>query len=286
MAEIEKISTEYIRQNLEVYASDVALSTARQIEGVRAIFGETYPDPVRVVSVGVPIEDLLRDVKNPKWSKVSIEFCGGTHVAKTSDIKELIILEESGIAKGIRRIVAVTGEDAYKVQEVATDFSKRLDRLEKMQSGVAKEAEIKKTQVDLSNLSISTVTKSQLKDKFSAIHKKMMDELKTKQKAESKTAMDAITDFFEKNKDSNVMVARLPISANGKAISDALKFAQTKNGNKAVYLFAGDESEGKIIHGCYASPVSFLPDLPPTSNANRAYRNSPRKPPHKTGPAQ
>jgi len=175
-------------------------------------------------------------------------------VAETGDIKELIILEESGIAKGISRIVAVTGEDAYVVQEVAASFSKRLDRLEKMESGAAKEAEIKKTQVDLSNLSISTVTKAQLKDRFSAIHKKMMDELKTKQKAESKTAMDAITEYFAKNKDSNVMVARLPISANGKAIGDALKFAQTKNSNKAVYLIAGDESEGKIVHGCYASP--------------------------------
>jgi len=80
LAKIEEISTSYIRQNSEVYAPDVPLATAKQIRGVRAVFGETYPDPVRVVSVGVPVEDLLSDVKNEGWEKVSVEFCGGTHV--------------------------------------------------------------------------------------------------------------------------------------------------------------------------------------------------------------
>jgi alanyl-tRNA synthetase len=262
LAEIEKISTGYIRQNLEVYASDVPLLTARQIVGVRAVFGETYPDPVRVVSVGVPIEDLLRDVKNKDWEKVSIEFCGGTHVQKTSDIKDLIILEESGIAKGIRRIVAVTGEDAYRVQEIAAEFSKRLDSLAKMVSGPVLEAEIKKTQVDLSNLSISTVTKAEFKDRFSKIHKKMMDDLKAKQKAESKKAIDAVIEFFDKNKDSKIMVAKLPISANGKAVGDVLKHMQTKAKDKAVYLFAGENDDDKVVHGCYVSPVILHQDLP------------------------
>jgi alanyl-tRNA synthetase len=256
LAEIEKISTEYIRQNLEVYAEDVPLAIAREIEGVRAVFGETYPDPVRVVSVGVQVEELLRDTKNPKWSKVSVEFCGGTHVQKTSDIQDLIILEESGIAKGIRRIIAVTGEDAHKVQREAALFSKRLDALEMQDSGSGEEAEIKKTQVDLNNLVISAVVKAKFRERFTRIHKKMADDQKAKQKAESKKAIDAVTEFFENNKDANFMVARLPISANGKAVGDALKHIQSKAKDKAVYLFAGGEDDGKIVHGCYLSPVS------------------------------
>ena len=43
------IQTKYIEDDEEVFASDVNLPTARQIDGVRAVFGETYPDPVRVV---------------------------------------------------------------------------------------------------------------------------------------------------------------------------------------------------------------------------------------------
>src|SRR5207237_4013409 len=56
---IEEICTHYIRQKAEVYAMDVPLATAHKITGVRAVFGETYPDPVRVVSVCVPVAEIL-----------------------------------------------------------------------------------------------------------------------------------------------------------------------------------------------------------------------------------
>lgn len=273
LAEIESISTKEIRQNFPVYARDVPLATAYEIAGVRAVFGEKYPDPVRVVSVGVPVEELLKDVKNKAWEEVSVEFCGGTHVERAGDIKEMVILEESGIAKGIRRIVAVTGTDAYEVQRVAKEFSAKLGLLEKHPSGPEKEAGIKKTQVELNNLSISAVVKAQLRERFSKIHKAMMDEAKAKTKAEMKQAVDAVVEFFENNKDSRAMIARLPISANSKAIGDALKYVQTKAKDKTVYLLAGGEKDGKVAHGCYVSPVSltkqisldFTPLTPPPS---------------------
>jgi len=75
-------------------------------------------------------------VKDPRWKEISIKFCGGTYVQKTGDIKDLVILEESGIAKGVRRIIAVTGEDAredaHEVQRTAKEFEERLTRLEQM----------------------------------------------------------------------------------------------------------------------------------------------------------
>lgn len=256
---IEDISTRYIRQNCQVYSKSVPLATAREIEGLRAVFGETYPDPVRVVSVGVEVEELLQNVKDPKWKEVSIEFCGGTHVQKTSDIKELVIVEESGIAKGIRRIVAVTGEDAYAVQRVAVEFQERLKELERMPHGHKKEQEIKTTQSDLNQLSISWITKSKLRDQFDKISKAQLEVQKAVQKAESKKALEAVTEYFAQHKDSKQYVAKLPITANSKAISDAIKHIQTKNKDKTVYLFAADEAEGKVIHGCHVSEVRFPP---------------------------
>lgn len=171
LTEIEERSAGYIKQNSEVYAKDVPLATAREIEGVRAVFGETYPDPVRVVSVGVPVEDLLADVKNPEWRKVSVEFCGGTHVEKTGEIKDLVILEESGIAKGIRRIIAVTGQAAYDVQREAAAFSDEIAVLEKAPFSPEKEQKCKETQVRLNQLEISAVTKSQLRKRFEKVLK-------------------------------------------------------------------------------------------------------------------
>jgi len=258
LAKIETISTDYIRQNLKVYAQDVPLSVAREIEGVRAVFGEIYPDPVRVVSVGVEVEELLRNVKNPEWKKVSIEFCGGTHVNKTGDIKDLVILEESGIAKGIRRIIAVTGSDAHEVQRIANEFTKRVAALEKMPSGPVKDQEVKFVQVDFNNLSISAVTKASLKERIAKIVKKALDESKVKQKAELKEATDTITNYFAENPDKNYLVKKLDISANNKAISDALNSAKKdkKMADKNILLVAADEGEdAKVVVACLISKV-------------------------------
>ena len=254
---VEGICTEYIGQNCGVYAKDIPLATAREIEGVRAVFGETYPDPVRVVSVGVEVEKLLQNVKDPRWREVSVEFCGGTHVQKTGDIKDLVILEESGIAKGIRRIIAVTGEDAHAVQRVAEEFSEHLSRLEKMSPGQDREQEVKITQNVLNQLSISAITKTKLRDRFQKVVKQQLDEQKAQQKAESKKALDAITDFFSRpeNQERTELVIKLPISANAKAISEAINHVKTKSKDKTVCLFAADATGGKVIHGYHVSEV-------------------------------
>lgn len=257
---IEDNSTEYIRQNCAVYSKDVPLATAREITGVRAVFGETYPDPVRVVSVGVEVEEILKNVQDPAWQRISIEFCGGTHVQKTGDIKDLIILEESGIAKGIRRIIAVTGEDAHAVQRTAQAFDERLSALEKMDLGPKKEAEAKLVQVDLNNLSISAVTKSEFRDRFQHIHKKILDGQKAHQKAESKKALDTVTEYFQAkgNEGKTVLVQRLDIGANSKAVSDAIGYVKKEMRDKTVYLFAADKELGRVVHGCHVSSVSLV----------------------------
>ena len=263
-ADLEKIeakSTEYIRQNCAVYSQEVPLAVAQQISGVRAVFGETYPDPVRVVSVGVELEDILRNVKDPQWQDVSIEFCGGTHVSKTGDIKDLIILEESGIAKGIRRIIAVTGEDAHAVQRVAHDFGNRLDQLDSMPLGPQKEREAKQVQVDLNQLVISAVQKSRFRERFTAINKQVLDGQKAQQKLEVKNAVEAITSYFQapENEDSSWLVVKLPTPASAKAVSESINHVKSKMQDKNVYVLAVDSEQTRVAHGCHVSKVSNHP---------------------------
>lgn len=69
------------------------------IAGLRAVFGEVYPDPVRVVSVGKPIKELLADPGNKENRNYSVEFCGGTHVEKTNRVGRFVLVSEEGIAK-------------------------------------------------------------------------------------------------------------------------------------------------------------------------------------------
>jgi alanyl-tRNA synthetase len=256
LKKIEDSSNSYIKQNCRVYAKDVDLDIAKGIEGVRAVFGETYPNPVRVVSVGVEVDVLLAEPRNPEWRKVSVEFCGGTHVEQTGLIKDLVIVEESGIAKGIRRIIAYTGDAAHEVQRLAVEFAQRIEALEKMPHSAEKEQLVKTTQNDLNQLTISTLTKEELKTRFAKVQKDILDEQKKKQKAESKVALDTVHGHFAKNTDSKVFIGHLPISANPKAITDVMNHYKTKAKDKTVYLFGGSPSDEAVVHGVYVGTVS------------------------------
>lgn len=55
-----------------------------------------------------------------------MEFCGGTHVVDTGKLVDFVVVEESGIAKGVRRLVAVTGDEAVEAREEARSFGKKL----------------------------------------------------------------------------------------------------------------------------------------------------------------
>ena len=98
--EIEKIANYIVMQNnsveTQVMSTDDAMKT-----GARALFGEKYGKEVRVVSMG-----------NFNDKKFSVELCGGTHVKNTGDIGPIKIMAEQGIASGVRRIEAITGQEA------------------------------------------------------------------------------------------------------------------------------------------------------------------------------
>lgn len=81
------------------------------------------------------------------------------------------------------------------------------------------------------------------------------DHQKAALKAENKKVLDTVNDHFTANKDSKSLVVRVPISANSKAISEAIKTISSKNKDKTVYLIAADANEGKVAHGCHVSEV-------------------------------
>lgn len=258
VAEVETISNEYIKANKQVYGKEVGLAKAKEITGLRAVFGETYPDPVRVVSIGVPVDELLSNPHNADWNKVSIEFCGGTHVAKTGEIKDLVIIEESGIAKGIRRIVAVTGHEAQEVQEVARDFEQKLENALQLSFGVEKEAKAKALGVQLKQLTISVLDKQKLNEKFTKLDKSIKDEQKARQKEDSKKATDFVSKWLsdEETKTKPFLVGHVPIGANAKAITEAINLLKKQHKEKSLYLITGGidgQNDSKVAHGCYVS---------------------------------
>jgi alanyl-tRNA synthetase len=122
---VNSLVNDAIARKMTVYAENVALHDAKRIRGVRAVFGERYPDRVRVISIGAPVADLLKEPLKREWMEYSIEFCGGTHLATTDEAKRCVIITEQALAAGVRRIIALTGPAALAAEEAGR---KLLDR--------------------------------------------------------------------------------------------------------------------------------------------------------------
>ena len=110
--EIENLVNKEIQRNV---ALDIAIKNfdVAKAEGAEALFGEKYGDEVRVIAIG----------------EFSMELCGGTHVDRTGDIGLLKIIEESSLAAGIRRLVAVTGPEAISYIQTNADIINKLQAI-------------------------------------------------------------------------------------------------------------------------------------------------------------
>ncbi|RXK35812.1 alanine-tRNA ligase [Tremella mesenterica] len=249
IAKIEAISNEWIKKAVPVYAKEMSLQAAYKIPGLRAVFGEAYPDPVRVVSIGYPLEEISQNIEDTKWRSTSIEFCGGTHVAKTDDIKDFVIIEESSIAKGIRRIVAVTGHDANDVSRRGLEFERRLERIESMQ-GKEKETSMKPYLAELGQSGISLVKRHSLQRRFDKLSSDLAAITKTRLAAEQKQVSEEIKTFFLENPNENVYVGIFGVDGNIKVLSAAVT-STGRTLSKAIYAFSSEIDTGKVTHVNY-----------------------------------
>ena len=107
LRKIEDIANDVVLENGEVVTRSMAIDDARE-SGARALFGEKYGDEVRVVSMG----SAAREGAASNALGWSVELCGGTHVKRTGDIGLISINGESAVASGVRRIEALTGNNA------------------------------------------------------------------------------------------------------------------------------------------------------------------------------
>jgi alanyl-tRNA synthetase len=117
-------------------------------------------------------------------------FClmkDASHVAKTGDIKAFVITEESGIAKGIRRIVAVTGHEAHEGARVAAALRARLEAIERME-GKEKDLALKAFTTELGQSEMSVIIKAELRERSGAIRKAFDKQMKEKEASANKMA--------------------------------------------------------------------------------------------------
>ncbi|KAJ2565383.1 Alanine--tRNA ligase, partial [Coemansia sp. RSA 1836] len=236
-----------IADDLRLFTREMPKDQAMSIHGLRAVFNESYPEVVRVVSIGADLETVAAAPTDEKWGAYSIELCGGTHVASTADIGGLIIVEESAIAKGIRRMVAVTGEVATAVRQQHQRLAADVARLGSLQGSSELDAEIKRLARELDTAAIGVYDKYVLRAEFEAIRAAFGEA----DRAAKAQAGKAATEFVQTTIDASapeqeVLVLRLP--AAGKAISQASRLVKDL-ATKAV-LFIAEDGPAKVAHQC------------------------------------
>uniref|UniRef100_UPI0037E8FDAE alanine--tRNA ligase, cytoplasmic n=1 Tax=Semicossyphus pulcher TaxID=241346 RepID=UPI0037E8FDAE len=251
----EEIACALIRDAKEVYAMDAPLAEAKAIQGLRAVFDETYPDPVRVVSIGIPVEELLKDPDSAAGSLTSIEFCGGTHLQNSGHAAPFVIVSEEAIAKGIRRIVAVTGAEAHKAQRKADSLHQSLSALGvKVKQQKAPNKDVQKEIADMTELIgtavISQWRKDEMRDTLKGL-KKTMDDLDRSYKADiQKRVLEKTNEVIASSPNQPLLIMVMETGASAKALNDSLKLLKSQSPQTAAMLFTIDPDAGKIICLC------------------------------------
>ena len=220
LTEVDKIVSSLINAAVPVYNAVVPLARARAIHSLCAVFGETYPDPVRVISIGVPVEKLVSDPENAEWSAYSVELCGGTHIQHTSQVRcrsrrflvalllplftlavgvqagAFTVIEETAIAKGIRRIVAVTRQAALDALGVAEALREEFGSARALPDA-ALSAAIPALTERLNNAVVPAAAKLELRGQLEAMKERCLAAWKEAQRVRQEAAVAAASAVAE-----------------------------------------------------------------------------------------
>lgn len=214
LQKVEEICQKVVEGAEIVKSEMMPLDEAKKIEGVRAVFGEVYPDPVRVIRIG---------------DDTSVEFCGGTHIGSTVEAEAFALVEETAVAKGIRRITAVTKGAAVEALNGGKKFRLFVEEAEKLSAdAVDLDKQAGAIRKDLDAAFISASLKATLRSRLEEIQKKASD---AKKKALQKRVDSCLNDVKQAVLESvaqkkQALVLNVDIGADTKAsqtISNAVK---------------------------------------------------------------
>ena len=247
IAAIEGIVNHQIEQNLTVYGGLAPLEQAKDIAGLRAVFDETYPDPVRVVSIGIEVDQLIGNPGNDAWKAASIELCGGTHVETTGVAKHFALTIEEGIAKGIRRMTGLTGVAAVYANNMADVLEERVKGLGSLEFGKLKEA-FQSVGNDVDAMELPAARKHALREQLGSVAKKLKEASKADAAAKAGEAQKLAQGIAAAAAGSSedIVIATLDLGSDRKSLEAAVATILQAVPNKAVMVLSADVESSRV----------------------------------------
>ncbi len=241
---IERIVRESIAKDLPVSAAEAPLATAKSVNGVRAVFGETYPDPVRVVSIGAPVEELVANPANEQWHEYSVEFCGGTHLQSTGKAVAFALIDEEAVAKGVRRVVCLTGAAAQEAIDAGGALRMRLENAAQL-DGAALEGETHAVLEALETQTIPYTDKAAIRSALEGLQERLKSVRKAAAAAGRDVAVDAAR-AIATSASGPVIIGTVPAGSDRGALLAAMDAVRAKHMDAAIMLLSADDDEGKV----------------------------------------
>jgi len=246
--QIESIVRRSIKDSLEVYTQVITLAEAKSIHGIRAVFGEVYPDPVRVVSIGKDVPSLLQDPENEAWLALSVELCGGTHLKNTSEAGDFALVEETATAKGIRRVIGLTGEAAQEAHKAAETLKGSVADAS-TQPDVELEPLVAKIAASIDAATISVAEKDTIRKELSKLGdraRKAIKEAAANALAKATDEGVQLAESFAKDGKAFV-VAELALGADAKVASKVVTTMAGKMNGGSAMVVSHDARKGKVL---------------------------------------
>lgn len=244
LVQVEQRVNEEIDADLEVFVGYGELDATRRINGLRAVFGEKYPEKVRVVSIGKSLEDLLADPENEAWRRHSVEFCGGTHLRSTGEAELFSIVQEEAVAKGIRRVLAFTGDRAKEVIDRGKALLQSLDELRRGEESEL-DGGLSRLSQEINEATIPAAVASSLRKGLSDLH----EIAKAKRKEKSRSAASGVVDRAGEIADraeGPVLVASLE-GVDAELLRKAMDVIRKKQPQVALLLGAAGEEKCAFV---------------------------------------
>jgi len=235
-----------IARDLPVHAEQVSQEKALKIHGLRAVFGEKYPPVVRVVTIGPSAHDMLKDPADTKWYDTSAEFCGGTHVASTGKIGVFTIVSEEAVAKGVRRVIGLTGKAANDATAAGETLLAMLDSLPKADADRLARGLAELNQ-QIGQQTIPLVIRAKLRDGIEQLQKQVKDQQKQAAKQAAGAAVDHARAIAEQAGDAAIIVAELlpGTGADAEALRSGMDVIRKMKPDAAILLGASS-GEDKV----------------------------------------
>jgi alanyl-tRNA synthetase len=261
LAEVEGLVQGAITRALPVSSKVVPLAEAKAINGLRAVFGEVYPDPVRVIAVGEEVDTLLASPDKAEWAGLSVEFCGGTHLGNTREAGAFVLVEETAVAKGIRRVSGVTGEAAASAAAAGAALEAAVAAAEAGSlQAEALEGRVVELRKELDGALVSASLKPRLRRRIDDLGKRAAAERKQAAQAGIDKAVAQLTAAIEGAKAQPFLVLETGAALDSKAVKRLVEASKKASPGLAL-LVVSCEADGKAMAFAHV-PKERVGELP------------------------